>query len=508
MLEFVIFTNGALIMILEMVGARVMAPHLGTSVIVWTSLIGIVLACLALGAYLGGRFADKKLSCCILARILLMAGLGCVFTALGHRMVGAFVTENISNIYLAAVVASLALFALPSIFFGMVSPYIIRLRLADIKTSGTTIGRLYALSTAGSIIGTFLGGFVLISFFSSTYILLGTAVALVLLSLIVYTDSKKLNIARVLLLLFISFSGFVNSYYNQFLTENGAPPPFETLYNNIRIFEGYTQEKDHLRFMATDPLFSQSAMYVNEPTKLYFPYTQFYAMMVKLFSENQKILMLGGGGYSLPKWLLSEHHKYSDSSLHLDVVELDSGMTDLAKSYFALKEDARMRIFHEDARRYINANNNKYDLVFVDVFNSYYSIPFHMATKEAVMKLRHAVRDDGALVMNIISAYKGDNSAILQGIYGALSQAFPKLYVFAISENTPLTEVQNFMILALTEENQHIESIIENSKQNSYLSPGEIKMLGMRVTEEISQDIPPLSDEFSPIERYAQILLK
>ena len=183
MLELTVFLSGALVMVLEMVGGRVLAPHVGTSAIVWTSLIGVVLACLALGAWAGGRFADKTLSRRGLGQALAGAGLGCALTAFCHTALGAGVTQAVGNLYLAAVAAALGIFALPAFFFGMITPYVIRLRIADVDTAGATVGRLYALSTAGSILGTFLGGFVLISFFGSTVILWGVALCMLLLSL-------------------------------------------------------------------------------------------------------------------------------------------------------------------------------------------------------------------------------------------------------------------------------------------------------------------------------------
>ncbi len=507
MLELTIFASGALIMVLEMVGARVMAPHLGTSVIVWTSLIGVVLACLALGAWLGGRLADKQLSPAILGRILAGAGLGCALTALGHRFVGSIVTHYVDNIYLAAVVAAICLFALPAILFGMISPYIIRLRLADIATSGATVGRLYALSTTGSILGTFLGGFVLISFFPSTYILLGTAAAMLMLSLLVsrYAATSEI-VPRILILIALPLIGVLNASYEHELTIHGTPPPFETPHNNIRISSGYDEDKRLVRLMATDPGYAQSGMYVEAPTELLFEYTKRYAIGTVLFPKAQKILMLGGGGYSLPKWLLAGHGGLDSESLRLDVVELDPGMTALAKSHFALPDDARMRIFHEDARRYITMNKEKYDLVFVDVFNSHYSIPFHMGTVEAAKALRRTVHDDGAVLMNIISAFEGEDSAILQSIYGALSTSFSTLHIFAVDGQKPLTEVQNFIVLALPKAQERIERILVS--QGEEFSPQIQSMLKDRLSQKISLLVPPLYDEFAPVERYAQALLK
>ena len=181
MLEIIAFCCGALVMVLEMVGARVLAPHVGTSAVVWTSLIGVVLACLALGAWLGGRLADRHLSRRGLALILLGASLGSALAAGTHRLVGGALSAAITDIHLAAVACALGILALPALCCGMISPYIIRLRIRDVATSGATVGRLYALSTAGSIAGTFLGGFVLISFFASGTILWGVALGLLLI---------------------------------------------------------------------------------------------------------------------------------------------------------------------------------------------------------------------------------------------------------------------------------------------------------------------------------------
>ncbi len=511
MLEFVIFASGALIMVLEMVGARVMAPHLGTSVIVWTSLIGVVLACLAVGAFMGGRLADKKLSPLILARILAGAGLGSALTALAHRFVGMSITSSIDNIYLSAVVAALCLFALPALAFGMVSPYIIRLRLADISTSGATVGRLYALSTTGSILGTFLGGFVLISFFSSTHILLGTAAAMLLLSLLVGITSKGAkaqNVATTLLLFFIPIIGFINGQMEESMRAHGTPPPVETPYNSIRISQGYNEEKRPIRLMATDPGYAQSGTYLDKPDELLFDYTKYYALGTVLFPKAHKVLMLGGGGYSVPKWLLAGHGGLDGGQLRLDVVELDAGMTKLAKESFGLKEDTRMRIFHEDARRHLTTNTERYDLVLVDVFNSHYSVPFHMGTVEAAASLRRAVNDDGAILMNIISAFEGEDSYILQSITGALKSSFKHVYIFSIDPQKAPHEVQNFMALALPEDNAVVQKLVEDQTQYVKFSAAVQDMLRTRVLGKLAADVPPLRDEFAPVERYAQALLK
>ena len=269
MLELTVFLSGALVMVLEMVGGRVLAPHVGTSAVVWTSLIGVVLACLALGAWAGGRFADKKLSRRGLGQALAGAGLGCALTAFCHTALGAGATRAVGNLYLAAVAAALGIFALPAFFFGMITPYVIRLRIADVDTAGATVGRLYALSTAGSILGTFLGGFVLISFFGSTAILWGVAFCMLLLSL---CNAPARPRPRLLLLALCALLAWQDGLYGQWLAEKGGVRLVESPYNSIRIMEGVDRARDGrtVRLMATDPGYSQSGMLLDAPDELYF----------------------------------------------------------------------------------------------------------------------------------------------------------------------------------------------------------------------------------------------
>ena len=203
MLALVMFLNGLAVMVLEMVGARLLAPWLGTSVVVWTSLIGVILASLSLGYWLGGRLADTTLlstpertagkkdkhstenealrrAHSILSRLLTLAATLVLCTAFAQSFTLQFLAKAVSSLHVAAVLAALALFAAPSVLCGMVSPYAMRLAIGNSPRAGAVIGRLTALSTIGSIAGTFLGGFILISWFGSTEITIGVAACLLL----------------------------------------------------------------------------------------------------------------------------------------------------------------------------------------------------------------------------------------------------------------------------------------------------------------------------------------
>src|SRR3989338_3386296 len=167
-LEIIVFIAGALVMILELIGSRLLAPYLGTSIFVWTALIGIVLGALSLGYYLGGRFSAKNPSLAFLCLILFLAGLAIFLVAIFKDFILFYSTYF--GVKSGAVFATIILFALPGVLLGMISPYAVRLKIKDLESSGGIAGNLYALSTIGSIVGTFLAGFYLIPTFGSNQI--------------------------------------------------------------------------------------------------------------------------------------------------------------------------------------------------------------------------------------------------------------------------------------------------------------------------------------------------
>lgn len=505
MLEISVFLCGALVMILEMVGARVLAPHVGTSAIVWTSLIGVVLACLALGAWAGGKFADKKLSIRGLAMTMLAAGLGCALTAFCNQGIGSLITSKISNLYIAAVAAAICIFALPAFFFGMITPYVVRLRMASIDTAGATVGRLYALSTAGSILGTFLGGFILISWLASSTILWGVACSMLLLSLANFSLKPLPRIALLALFVFLAWQDHV---YEERLVANGSPMIIETPYNTIRIMEGEDRARGNakVRLLATDPGYTQSGMLIDDPDELYFNYTRYYALGPKFVPNAKSVLMLGGGGYSVPKWLLSSKSGMPDS-LQVNVVELDPVMTALASKIFALPNDRRLSIHHEDARSFLNTQTKQYDLVFVDVFNSHYSIPFHMGTLEAAKAMRRAVAPGGALLMNIISAVEGEDGRVFQSIWQALDKEFAETRIYCVGNPLRPDQVQNLMVVAFADKPD--PAVTGTSWRAVSPDAREVEAMETRLyTKPVEVLVPPLEDDFAPVERYALMLTR
>ena len=161
-LKVIAFLSGAVLMSLEIVGSRVLAPYFGSSVFVWGSLIGVVLAAISVGAYLGGRLADRFPNTRPLCWLLVAAGIG----ALLLPTVGAAVNRQVFELdlgpRLGPFTASLCLFLIPGAALGAVTPFIVRLLVSQVRDVGTVAGTVSALSTAGSILGTLATAFLLI----------------------------------------------------------------------------------------------------------------------------------------------------------------------------------------------------------------------------------------------------------------------------------------------------------------------------------------------------------
>lgn len=182
MIKFVVFICGALVMSFEILGSRVLAPNFGNSVFVWGSLISIFLAGLSAGYYAGGRIADRNPSTGKLALIILVPGVLFITFPLYSAPVSDWIFMRIPGIRLGPFLASLVLFFLPSVFLGAVSPYTAKLMLCSLHSSGKTVGTLYALSTLGSIVGTLLTAFYLITIAGVTTIIIIQGVILAGLS--------------------------------------------------------------------------------------------------------------------------------------------------------------------------------------------------------------------------------------------------------------------------------------------------------------------------------------
>ncbi len=490
-LELAIFLCGAVVMILEMVGSRIMSPYVGSSIFVWTSLIGIILGSLSLGYWWGGKIADKNPNYKTFSLIILLSALAVIIITLLKGVILSFLTQIIQDIRFSSVISATLLFAPASILLGMISPYAVKLKLHNLNTSGTAVGQLYAISTLGSIFGTFLSGFFLISYFGNTAITNLLAVLLWLISILV--APKDLKTEKIITIIFIGLVIFSSYATQKHLIALGTID-VDTNYSRVLIAKGTDQaSKRPVLYLLNNPHEAQSAMFLDQDDELVFDYTKFYRLDEHFYPNFKKALIIGGGAYSYPKDFLK---KYPDKTL--DVVEIGPKFTELAKKYFNLTDNHRLAIYHEDGRTYLNRNQKKYDVIYLDAFRSFYSIPYNMTTKEAMTAVEKSLSDNGVVLLNVISSLAGNKSQFLNAEINTMKQIFPQVYALQVKNQTAPEDPQNIMIVALKTKKLP-EWQNENKEINSYL-----KNLW---TKEFPNNLPVLTDDYAPVDQYIMKLM-
>ncbi len=486
-LELTVFVCGALVMIYEIIGSRLLSPYLGASTYVWTSLIGVILGALSLGYWLGGKIADRKPDLKILASVIFFAGGAVSATILLKDLILSFVAQMPFGLEVKSVVAALLLFAPASILLGFVTPYAVKLKMSALEDSGKTVGRLYALSTVGSILGTFLAGFFLIPFVGSerTLYLIGATLAGLSILIAPFALTTK-NIA-VLILFALGISA--NEFKIQYLRQTRDLHDIDTEYSRVQILRTVEPKtKKPIRVIAVDPFFVQSAIFLDSD-ELALSYAKYYHLLRHFKPDFQNTLLIGGAGYTFPRDYLSKYPK-----ANIEVVEIDSQMTEIARRFFRLEDDPRLKITHQDGRIFLNqAAENRFDVVLMDAFGSLFSVPFQLTTVEAVANISRALKDDGVVIFNVGGAIKGDASRFLRAELKTYRQIFPKVYLLKINSELSDEDLQNFIIVACKTENA--AALTSDDAEIADL-------LNHLYTEDISTDLEILTDDLAPVEYY------
>jgi spermidine synthase len=486
-LETTVFVCGALVMIYEIIGSRLLSPYIGASTYVWTSLIGVILAALSLGYWLGGKIADRKPDLAVLSLVIFLAGGLVSVTILLKDLILSFIAQASFGLEIKSILAAVLLFAPASVLLGFVTPYAVKLKISSLADSGETVGRLYALSTVGSITGTFLAGFFLIPFVGSVrtlYLVGGTLIALsILLAPFALT---RLNIGVLMLFALGISASELNVYY---LRQTKDLHDIDTQYSRVQIFNTVElRSKRPIRAMATDPYFIQSGMFADSD-ELAFEYAKYYHLIRHFKPDFQNALMIGGAGYTFPKDFLA---KYPNAKIN--VVEVDPQMTEIAKRFFRLEENPNLKITHQDGRIFLNhAAENEYDAVLMDAFGSLFSVPFQLTTLEAVEQLSRVTKDDGVVIFNLGAAIKGDSSRFLQAELKTYRQVFPQVYLFKVNADYTDEQLQNLIIVATKNKNAAVLTSVDAEIAN---------LLNHLYDKNLDLKTEILTDDLAPVEFY------
>jgi spermidine synthase len=410
----IVFVSSACVMVLELVAGRIIAPHVGVSLYTWTSVIGIVLAGISLGNYVGGLLADRYASLGLLGGIFCLAGLSSlgILGVEKLNILGQVTWPLVPQILLLIT----ALFFIPAAILGTISPIVAKLAVRDLAKAGSAVGRIYAAGSIGSIVGTFATGFFLISWFGTHAIIWGVAIVLLLLSLLLFIAGNR---RWMVLPIFILVAGSMFAIRQEWLRSTCTR---ETNYFCISVHED-DKGSDRVRVLVLDRLV-HSYSSLDDPTKLVYGYEKAYAeataykaMQVGRLST----LFIGGGGYTFPRYVEAV---YPGSVI--DVIEIDPGVTEIAYEMLGLSRDTDIVTYNEDARMFLEREPSRtYHIIFGDAFNDY-SVPYHLTTREFNERVRAWLDKDGLYIVNIIDGAGGD---FLRAYTHTLRQTFQNVYV-------------------------------------------------------------------------------
>lgn len=395
-LESLAFISGFVLLTFELVAARVLAPTVGSSTYVWTSVIGVIIAALSLGFYLGGKIADVRKNENDVAWLLLTAAVLVALTTVLYPHVLPSLAATNMDVRLQAVVAAAILFAPTSLALGMISPYLAKLNVTSLKTSGSAIANLSAWDSIGGITGTFLTGFVLFGYMGSRSIFIVLVIVLLLATLLLRTrlTRRYLGIAAL-------------AFFTVLIAPTASRAiDIDTPSAHYTVFEWGTDEVQY-RGLAMGPGGVQSGIRVDQPHVPVFWYTNELASLIRQTPNRQDILMLGGGTFTLPQQVALS---YPES--HIDVVEIDPELVKVAREHFAYRDPANVEIISEDARTYSNRTTKRYDIVVVDVYGNT-DIPFTFMTKEYGEAIGRIVNPGGVVMVNMIAGEQGGCGALL-----------------------------------------------------------------------------------------------
>lgn len=434
--EFAAFVTGFSLLAYELAAARILAPSIGSSTYVWTSVIGVIIAALSLGYAAGGLLADRRDKRSDITFLLLIAGGGVLSTLVFSDPILEIVGDHIGDPRLEGMVVATLLFSFTSFILGTISPYLAKLRVVSLEVTGQSVALLSAANAIGGIIGTFSVGFIFFGYIGSKETLAFTAALLVLCSF-GFTPYKQLprytgmGLSGMLLLTLL----FTRSPLS---IAQGEVADINTPSARYRVIDTLYGGKP-VRVLATGPQAAQSGIYRDGSDELVFFYTRQMAALVAQTPKKDRILILGGGAYTLPRYL---GYKYPGSQI--DVVEIDSKLAGIAKQYFHYRDQPNVHIYAEDARAYLNTVRTKYDLILVDVYSDA-SIPFSVTTREYAAKLQDNLQPTGKILANVIGSDTPACRPLLSAIHASYAQSF--YYYQLYPETSDLRMYQNIIFM-------------------------------------------------------------
>ena len=389
MIELVVFVTGAVVMALEILGTRVLNPSFGSGLHVWSALITVTLVALAAGYFLGGLVADRWPRRPVLFGLLAgVAGLLLLVVLVAPPLLRA--TEGL-GIRLGALVGALIVFGWPLLGLGMVTPFAVRLRTRDVTRVGHVAGRLYALGTVGSVVGTLTTSFVLVPYVSHRTVLLLLAGVLASLAAVGLLLARRVKPAAVVVLVFTVGLALLSSWSPRATPIPGVLYDSDGILGRLTVLEktyadGYTE-----RLFLVDGG-CQTHLPPDPDDGVDCEYIQLFGLLDFWRGRGRNCFLIGLAGGAIVRLL-------GPYGVAFDVADIDPRSLHVATTYFRSLEDVECTFYLEDGRRQLRQMDRRYDYVVIDML-TIDAVPFHLYSREAFEEARDRLKPDGILALN------------------------------------------------------------------------------------------------------------
>ena len=401
----------------EMTASRLLAPFFGASILVWANIIGLILIYLSVGYFWGGRLADRHPSLRYMCGLVLCAAIAIavipfVAEPLLSAAVSAFAEASVGA-FLGSFFASMALFSVPITLLGMASPFAVRLAVDSVERAGEIAGRMYALSTAGAILGTFLPVVVLIPLIGTRRTMLLTAAMLGLAATPALGRRYVLVPAAVALVALIP-PGLVKP-------GSGVVWEGESAYQFIQVQE----IAHHGRVLHLNEGWADHSVWYPHRVLTGGYWDQFLLAPLLHGPGLRSLAMIGYAGGTVGRAYGTYWPK-----VNVLGIELDPKVTQIGRRYFGLDSNPRVRVATADGRPYLATHSTRYDAIFLDAFRQPY-IPFYLTTQE-FWRLAHDRLQPNGMVMANVGTIPGSEE-LPRAVAGTMATVFPVVYRWRIS---------------------------------------------------------------------------
>ena len=521
-----VFLCGGVLLGVEMAASRVLAPYFGNSLFVWAAIIGVILGGLAAGYWVGGTLADRFPAALTLAAVIGAGALSVLAIPLLDRVVIEAVLEWDPGARLDPVVCTAILFLPMAVLLSSVGPIAVRLQTEALQRVGRTAGRTFAISTAGSIAGTFVTAFWLIPEFGVEQLFVLGAAALFATAGLVALAGGLHGVVAVACALSVGVSLYaisLGSHRIEPLTAASAQnwsPLFRTRgygYLDARDPRAVVQAEDlEVRF-AEDTRYHrlavvddadtrylrfdnslQSAMVIDRPFATRYRYTDLFHLGIAYNPDAQNVLFVGLGAGSSEKRMWRDFPK-----LQIQAVELDPVVVDVAYRWFALPRDPRLQVDVGDGRRFLAGNEKRWDVIVIDAFFAD-AIPAHLVTQEFLALARSRLAPGGVVVTNAIGALEGPGSRLFRSIYKTYRTAFPTVLVHPaiLPGDQGDEQFRNLILIATDKATPGRRQLADRWDELRGSNPGvpdlRKPILDRRDGAIATDDVPVLTDDYAP----------